>query len=106
MPTNRPDDEAVQPPENEPKASAETLGFEADLTSDHYYRGTIVKLHEGSQRGVIRSASGRNIPFSFMFLSMRGPHRLASDLRVGMEVGYDVSHTSHGLRVSVIRLPD
>ena len=81
-------------------------GFGADLTKERYYRGTVVKLHEGSQRGVIRSSSGRKIPFSFMFLTMNGPHRLFADLRVGLEVGYDVSHTSNGLRVSTIRIPD
>ncbi len=81
-------------------------GFGADLTKERYYRGTIVKLHEGSQRGVVRSSSGRRIPFSFMFVTMLGPHRAFSDLRAGMEIGYDVSHTAHGLRVSAIRIPD
>ncbi|MFI5366022.1 MAG: hypothetical protein ACHQ4J_10390 [Candidatus Binatia bacterium] len=73
---------------------------------DKFYRGTILKLARGAQRGTIRSASGRNIPFIFPYVTMIGPHRHIDDLREGLEVGYDVSWTSHGLRVSVIRIPD
>ncbi len=94
------------PPSSPPAAAdAVPVEIEADLTPQRYYRGTIVKLQEGSQRGVIRSASGRLIPFSFLFLTMAGTEHKLSDLRLGMEVGYDVSHTAHGLRVSVIRIP-
>ena len=88
-------------PKDEPAAT-----YDADLTHERYYRGTIVKLYAGSERGLVHSASGRNIPFSFMFVTMLGPRRRFADLRVGQEIGFDVSHTSHGLRVSTIRLPD
>ena len=74
-------------------------------TAEKYYRGTIRGLQCGAQRGIIRSATGRNIPFVFAFLTMVGPQRRFDDLREGMEVGYDVSWTSRGLRVSVIRIP-
>jgi hypothetical protein len=73
---------------------------------EKFYRGTIVALSRGAQRGTIRSASGRNIPFVFMHVTMLGPHRNFDALREGLEVGYDVSWTSKGLRVSVIRVPD
>jgi len=73
---------------------------------DKFYRGTILKLSRGAQRGTLRSASGRNIPFIFAHLVMVGPHRQFTDLREGLEVGFDVSWTSRGLRVSVIRVPD
>ncbi len=75
-------------------------------TADKFYRGTVERLQRGSQRGIIRSHSGREIPFVFMHVSMVGPHRRFDDLRPGLEVGYDVSWTSNGLRVSVIRIPD
>lgn len=74
--------------------------------ADKYYRGTVLKLSRSAQRGTIRSASGRNIPFMFMHVTMIGPHRRFEDLREGQEIGYDVSWTSKGLRVSVIRIPD
>jgi hypothetical protein len=37
---------------------------------------------------------------------MVGPHRRFEDLRDGLDVGFDVSWTSKGLRVSDIRIPD
>jgi hypothetical protein len=78
----------------------------SEISGDKFYRGTILKLSRGAQRGTVRSASGRNVPFMFTFLTMLGPHRSFDDLREGLEVGYDVSWTSKGLRVSVIRIPD
>jgi len=74
--------------------------------TDKFYRGHVLKVSRGAQRGTIRSADGRNIPFIFMHVTMVGPHRRFEDLREGMQVGYDVSWTSRGLRVSVIRIPD
>jgi cold shock CspA family protein len=73
---------------------------------DKFYHGTIVKLHRGGERGTIRSASGKEIAFKFLHVTMVGTHRRFEDLREGLEVGYDVSWTSKGLRVSVIRIPD
>jgi glycosyltransferase involved in cell wall biosynthesis len=58
------------------------------------------------QRRTVRSASGRHRPFIFMHVSMVGPHHRFEDLREGLEIGYDVSWTSKGLRVRVIRIPD
>lgn len=79
---------------------------DAGDSGDKYYRGTVVALRRGAQRGTIRSASGRDIPFVFAFVTMAGPHRRFEDLEEGMEVGYDVSWTAKGLRVSTIRVPD
>lgn len=76
-------------------------------SADKFYRGTIVKLYRGGERGTIRSASsGKEIAFKFLHVTMIGAHRRFEDLREGLEVGYDVSWTSRGLRVSVIRIPD
>ena len=74
--------------------------------SDKYYQGVVHKISRSAQRGTIRSASGRNIPFIFMHVTMVGPHQRFENLREGQQVGYDVSWTSKGLRVSVIRIPD
>jgi hypothetical protein len=74
--------------------------------AERFYRGTVLTLSRGAQRGTIRSANGRNIPFMFMHVTLLGPHRRFDDLHEGLEVGYDVSWTSKGLRVSVIRIPD
>jgi hypothetical protein len=73
---------------------------------DKFYRGTVLKVSRGAERGTIRSASGRNTPFLFQQVTLVGPHQSFADLHEGMEVGFDVSWTSKGLRVSVIRIPD
>lgn len=73
---------------------------------DKFYHGTVHSLQRGAQRGTIRNASGRDIPFTFAHVTMVGPHRRFDDLYEGLRVGYDVSWTSKGLRVSVIRIPD
>ncbi len=79
-----------------------------DATADggKFYRGTVSKLQRNAQRGTIRSASGRDIPFIFQYVTMLGSRRRFEDLNEGMQVGFDVSWTSKGLRVSVIRIPD
>jgi len=78
----------------------------AGSISEKYYIGTIVRLYAGSERGVVRSATGREIPFKFAHVTMVGARRHFHDLQEGATVGYDVSWTSRGLRVSVLRLPD
>lgn len=78
----------------------------SDARTDKYYHGVVHKLSRSAQRGTIRSASGRNIPFIFAHVTLVGPHHRFDDLREGLAVGYDVSWTSKGLRVSVIRIPD
>ena len=84
----------------------EAPSAEGSEAGGKFYRGTVLKLSRGAQRGTIRSDSGRNIPFMFTHVTMVGPHQRFDDLHEGLEVGYDVSWTSRGLRVSVIRIPD
>ena len=79
---------------------------ETNDSGEKYYRGIIHTLQSWTQRGTIRSASGREVPFVFAFVTMLGARRRFEDLREGIEVGYDVSWTSRGLRVSVIRIID
>jgi len=73
---------------------------------ERFYRGNISRLSAGRQTGVVRSISGRDIPFIFAFVEMLGDRRRFEDLHIGTAVGYDVSWTSHGLRVSVMRILD
>ena len=67
-----------------------------------YYQGQIIQLRRGSETGVVRSATGREIPFVFRFVQSRGVLRRFSDLQEGMRVGFDVGWTSSGLRVTVL----
>ena len=54
--------------------------------------------------GVVRTESGREVPFSFDLVELLGEAKKPSDLREGQEVGYDVGWTSKGLRVTRIKV--
>jgi hypothetical protein len=68
-----------------------------------FYRGTLLKLQRGRQKGVLRSAAGKEIPFDFIHVRLCGDRWRWEDLHEGMSVGYDVGWTAHGLRVTTIR---
>ncbi|MGD9765547.1 MAG: hypothetical protein AB7V27_17760 [Candidatus Binatia bacterium] len=67
-----------------------------------FYRGIIERLFTGAGIGVVRANSGREIPFTAAHVVITGAARHFHDLREGLAVGFDVSWTSKGLRVSVL----
>ncbi|NOT57155.1 MAG: hypothetical protein HOP18_21345 [Deltaproteobacteria bacterium] len=74
---------------------------------DHFYHGVIKKIFWSNETGIIRSDSGREVPFVFEFVTLLGaPRQDINFLRPGMRVGYDVGWTSKGLRASVIKIYD
>lgn len=74
---------------------------------DQFYHGVINKIFWSNETGVIRSDSGRDIPFVFAFVTLLGaPRQDINFLRPGMRVGFDVGWTSKGLRASVIKIYD
>ena len=74
---------------------------------DHFYHGVINKIFWSNETGVIRSDSGRDVPFIFEFVTLLGaPRQDINFLRPGMRVGFDVGWTSKGLRASVIKIYD
>ena len=84
-------------------------GDDSGLPVDaRYYRGTIRRLFTSSGMGLVRSDSGREIPFAAAHVIVIGDARRFEDLREGMVVGFDVGWTSKGLRVTTLRvgLPD
>ena len=67
------------------------------------YHGTIAHFARGSGSGVVRTASGREIPFELEHVVVAdslvpAPGRVA--IEVGQAIGYDVGWTSRGLRVT------
>jgi len=71
---------------------------------DWYYHGTIKRVYYGSESGTLVSdATGREYHFK-RFVQILGPIPRVDGLREGMQVGFDVGWTSHGLRVTVIRV--
>jgi hypothetical protein len=75
-------------------------------SQDRFYQGVIARIAWGSETGVIRSGNGREIPFVFPFVVVAGERRRVETLREGMRVGFDVGWTSHGLRVTVLKVYD
>jgi hypothetical protein len=73
-------------------------------SDERFYVGTIRKLFLGSQSGIVRSANGRDIAFTWLHVEKIGRVRRFDDLREGMSVGFDVGWTSKGLRVTAMRV--
>jgi hypothetical protein len=76
---------------------------EGQPSAERFYVGTIRKLFLGSQSGIVRSQSGREIAFVWLHVQKVGRLRHFDELREGMSVGFDVGWTSRGLRVTVLQ---
>ena len=74
----------------------------ADDPRSRFYVGTILRLHPGSRSGVVRTGSGRDVPFVASGVRFLGEGGFGA-LREGMQVGFDVGWTSRGVRVTLIR---
>ncbi len=73
----------------------------------NFYQGMILTLDRARGRGVVRSHSGKEIPFEFPFVSVVGAplggKMPGIDLiREGDIVGFDVGWTSKGLRITTL----
>ena len=68
-----------------------------------FYRGTIVRVQYGRGSGIVRTGSGRELRFVVPFVEFLDGLRI-HDLTEGMEIGFDVGWTSHGLRVTKIKI--
>jgi hypothetical protein len=70
-----------------------------------YYRGVITRVYYGSDSGTLRSeATQREYAFRAPLVEIRGPIPRVDGLREGMAVGFDLSRTSGGPLVTVIRV--
>ena len=84
--------------------SAPEKDQEAREKKDLFHQGVISKLFPTNNMGLVRTESGREIPFSFEFVVLSGEAKNPSDLREGQEVGYDLGWTPKGLRVTKIKV--
>lgn len=71
---------------------------------DLFHQGVISKLFPTNNMGLVRTESGREVPFSFEFVLLSGEAKNPSDLREGQEVGYDLGWTPKGLQVTKIKV--
>jgi len=81
--------------------------FDSERFPNNFYQGMILKLDRSRGRGVVRSHSGKEIPFEFPFVAVLGAgiggNMPGIDLiREGDIIGFDVGWTSKGLRVTTI----
>jgi hypothetical protein len=82
--------------------------FDNEKFPGNFYRGMIVVLDRMRGRGIVRSFSGKEIPFRFPFVEVVGAPiggRMPGIqlLHEGDSVGFDVGWTSHGLAVTKLR---
>ncbi len=84
--------------------------FDTGRFPGNFYQGMIERLDRARGCGLVRSHSGREIPFEFPHVmivgAMIGGRMPGIDLiKQGDVVGFDVGWTSRGLRVTTIRPP-
>ncbi len=82
--------------------------FDSERFPGNFYPGMIMRLDRVRGTGVVRSHSGKEIPFEFPHVSVVGASIGGKMpgiemLREGASVGFDVGWTSSGLRVTVIK---
>ncbi len=82
--------------------------FDTERFPGNFYPGMLMRLDRTRGTGVVRSHSGKEIPFEFPHVSVvgapiGGKMPGIEMLREGESVGFDVGWTSSGLRVTVIK---
>jgi hypothetical protein len=81
--------------------------YDSERFPGNFYQGMILKLDRARGRGMVRSHSGKEIPFEFPFVAVIGA-RIGGTMpgidliREGDIVGFDVGWTSRGLRITTI----
>jgi hypothetical protein len=109
---NEPDDLEPFPFDGDLEAPADRRGADSARADGAQpslaYQGTILQFAAGSRLGIVRTASGREIPFDLEHVTVLGgllgkPGHVA--LVNGQAVGYDVGWTSRGLRVTKLFPP-
>jgi hypothetical protein len=75
----------------------------ASQARDFYHHGVITKLFPSNNTGIVRTESGRELPFSYEFVILCGEAKTVQDLKEGEPVGYDLGWTSSGLKITKIK---
>jgi hypothetical protein len=72
-------------------------------TGDLYHHGVITKLFPSNNTGIVRTESGRELPFSYELVILCGEAKTIQDLKEGDRIGYDLGWTSSGLKITKIK---
>ncbi len=82
--------------------TAEPLS-EADA-NDLFSKGVITKYFQNQSYGFVRDHLNRELFFHVDEMDFCGPKNSKKFITVGGRVGFDISRTSHGLRIKRIKL--
>ncbi len=82
----------------------ERVGDDIAGREELFYQGVILRLYPGRKCGVIRTGNGREVPFSFATVDLLGDDQRFDRLYEGMPVGFDLTRTSEGLRITKIKV--
>ena len=71
---------------------------------DLFAKGEVVSFHPRQGLGYIRSAGGELVPFQLAEIDLVGPKGMRQYVEVGCRVGFDASVTSHGHKVTRLKI--
>ncbi len=103
-----------QPPEKTPEEKQEISLLEEDkkirlspdvvqIPEDKFSKGKIVKYFPQSRYGFVKNKWGKDVYFNIDEIRFVGDKGREA-LREGVEVGYDVGWTSHGLHIAKLKI--
>ena len=73
------------------------------LRDDSYHHGVVTKLFPSNNTGIVRTESGREVPFSYEFVILLGRAQSPLDLKEGEAVGYDLGWAPKGITITKIK---
>lgn len=85
-----------------PEGAAMVAPTEEEV-ADLFPKGEVSEFLPHLKCGKIKTQAGIELPFDTNLLEIIPPQN-AADIKVGMKVGYDVSRTSSGTRISRMRI--
>lgn len=71
--------------------------------NDNFPKGKVAKYFTHQGYGFIIDRNGREVYFNISEIDFAGT-KGKEDIRIGSPVGYDLSHTSHGLHVKKLKI--
>lgn len=72
--------------------------------NDNFSKGTITKYFQNQSYGFVRDHLNRELFFHVDEMDFCGPKNNKKFLAVGGRIGFDISRTSHGLRIKRIKI--
>lgn len=98
----------ARPPNWLPLPGGEKTGIAASVPqvdeNDLFPKGEVLSFYPNQGMGFVRSKGGKTLSFSVKEIDLIGPKNSARYITAGSRVGFDYSHTSHGLRITRLKV--